>query len=46
VAARLPRVDLPEILVKIASRTAFTDPFTHLTERTARAADVNLASLL
>ena len=41
-AARLPRVDLPEILLKIASRAAFTDPFTHLTARTA---DLNIASL-
>ena len=41
VAARLPRVDLPEILLEIASRTGFTDAFTHLTERTTRAADLN-----
>jgi Tn3 transposase DDE domain len=41
VAARLPRVDLPEILLEIAARTGFTDAFTHLTERTARAADLN-----
>jgi hypothetical protein len=41
VAARLPRVDLPEILLEIASRTGFTDAFTHLTERNARAADLN-----
>jgi TnpA family transposase len=41
VAARLPRVDLPEILLEMASRTGFTDAFTHLTERTARATDLN-----
>ena len=41
VAARLPRVDLPEILLEIATRTGFTDAFTHLTERTARVADLN-----
>ena len=41
VAARLPRVDLPEILLEIAARTGFTDAFTHLTESTARAADLN-----
>lgn len=41
VAARLPRVDLPEILLEIAARTGFTDAFTHITERTARAADLS-----
>ena len=40
VAARLPRVDLPEILLEIAARTQFTDAFTHLTERTARVEDL------
>jgi hypothetical protein len=43
---QMPRVDLPEILLKIASRTAFTDPFAHLIERTAPIADLNIASLL
>jgi TnpA family transposase len=41
VAARLPRVDLPEILLEINARTGFTDAFTHITERTARAADLS-----
>lgn len=40
VAARLPRVDLPEILLEMAARTGFTKAFTHITERAARAADV------
>ena len=40
VAARLPRVDLPEVLLEIAARTNFADAFTHLTERTARVADL------
>ena len=40
VAARLPKVDLPEILLEIAARTGFTDAFTHLTERSARAQDL------
>ena len=40
VAARLPRVDLPEILLEIAARTQFTDAFTPLTERTARVEDL------
>lgn len=37
VAAMLPEVDLPEILLEISARTGFTDAFTHLTEHTARA---------
>ncbi len=40
VVARLPRVDLPEMLLEIAARTDFADAFTHLTERTARATDL------
>ena len=40
VKARMPRVDLPEILLEIAARTGCMDAFTHLTERTARAADL------
>jgi TnpA family transposase len=40
VTALLPRVDLPEILLEIAARTGFTDAFTHVTERTARATDL------
>jgi TnpA family transposase len=40
VKTRLPRVDLPEIMLEIAARTGFTDAFTHLTERAARAADL------
>ena len=40
VTARLPRVDLPEILLEVATRTKFTDAFTHLTERSAHAADL------
>lgn len=37
VNARLPRVGIEEILLEIAARTGFTDAFTHLTERSARA---------
>ncbi len=40
VKSRMPRVDLPEILLEIAARTGCMDAFTHLTERTARAADL------
>lgn len=40
VAARLPRLDLPEVVMEMAVRTGFTQVFTHLTERTARVADL------
>jgi hypothetical protein len=35
----LLRVDLPELILEIAARTRFTDAFTHISERTARATD-------
>jgi TnpA family transposase len=40
VNSRLPRVDLPEILLEIAARTGFTSKFTHVTERDSRADDL------
>ncbi len=40
IAARLPRVDLPEILLEIAARTDFTAKFTHISERESRARDL------
>lgn len=43
VDALLPRVDLPELILEIAARTRFTDVFTHLSERTARAADLHVS---
>jgi len=41
VVARLPKVDLPEILLEISARTGFTKAFTHLTEQAARAQDLS-----
>jgi TnpA family transposase len=40
VAARIPRVDLPEILLEIAARTGFTDAFAHINDSRTRAADL------
>lgn len=40
VKSRMPRVDLPEILLEVAARTGCMDAFTHLTKRTARATDL------
>ena len=38
VQARIPRVDLPEILLEIHARTGFLEAFTHASEAGARAA--------
>jgi TnpA family transposase len=40
VAARLPRVDLPEILLEIHARTDFAAAFTHVSEGESRARDL------
>ena len=40
VAERMPRVELPEILLEIAARTGFTESFTHISEQSARADDL------
>jgi len=43
VTGLLPRVDLPELILEIAARTGFTDAFTHLSERAARADDLHIS---
>ncbi|MER2517230.1 MAG: Tn3 family transposase [Candidatus Accumulibacter phosphatis] len=43
VCSLLPRVDLPELIVEVAARTGFTDAFTHLSERSARAVDLPMS---
>ena len=43
VTGMLPRVDLPELILEIATRTSFTDAFTHISERTARATDLHVS---
>ena len=40
VAARLPRVDLPELLLEVHAWTRFASAFTHLSESGARANDL------
>jgi len=40
VTARLPRVDLPELLLEINARTGFAGAFTHASEAEARARDL------
>jgi hypothetical protein len=39
VNSRLPRVDLPDILLEIAARTGFASKFTHVSERASRVGD-------
>ena len=43
VQARLPRVDLPEILLEMHARTGFAESFTHASEGGARAGDVAIS---
>ena len=43
VTSLLPRVDLPELILEIAAITGFTEAFTHLSERTARALDLGVS---
>jgi TnpA family transposase len=40
VNTRLPRVDLPEVLLEIAGRTDFVSKFTHVSERESRMGDL------
>jgi hypothetical protein len=40
VEARLPRLDLPELVLEVHARTDFADRFTHASEGGARAADI------
>ncbi|HAM21353.1 MAG TPA: Tn3 family transposase, partial [Actinobacteria bacterium] len=40
VASRLPRVDLPELLLEVGARTGFLGAFTHASEGDARMADL------
>jgi TnpA family transposase len=43
VFARLPRVDLPEVLLEIHARTGFAHAFTHLSEDAARVGDLPIS---
>ncbi len=40
VDARMPRVDLPELVLEIQARTGFADEFNHASEAKARAQDI------
>ena len=43
ITRRLPRVDLPEILLEVAARTDFAAKFTHVSERESRVDDLTIS---
>ena len=43
VAARMPRAELPEIILEIAVRTGFAEAFTHINDRNTRAEDIMIS---
>lgn len=43
VGKRLPKVDLPEILLEIEAQTGFSEAFTHVTEARARSSELNIS---
>jgi TnpA family transposase len=40
VEARMPRIELPDLLLEVAARTGFPSEFTHISERDSRAEDL------
>jgi TnpA family transposase len=42
-AKMMPRVDLPELILEVSARTNFTSAFTHISERSSRAKDINIS---
>ena len=43
IAARMPQVDLTEILLEITARTGLADAFTHVSEQATRAVDLDIS---
>lgn len=43
VAAMLPKVDLPEVMLEINARTGFTKEFTHLSQANSRVDDLHIS---
>jgi TnpA family transposase len=39
ISARMPKIDLPDVMLEVAARSGFADPFTHVSERHARVED-------
>jgi TnpA family transposase len=40
VADLMPRVDLPEVILEVSARTGFTKAFSHISEKSSRAKDI------
>lgn len=40
---RLPRIELPELILEVANRTHFTEALTHISEKSARADDIDIS---
>src|SRR4051795_2930874 len=36
ISARMPKIDLPDVMLEVAARSGFADAFTHVSERHAR----------
>ncbi len=43
VAKRVPKVDLPEILLEVEAQTGFSEAFTHITETRARSSELGVS---
>ena len=39
ISARMPKIDLPDVMLEVATRSGFADAFTHVSERHARVDD-------
>ncbi len=39
ISARMPKIDLPDVMLEVATRSDFADAFTHVSERHARVED-------
>jgi TnpA family transposase len=39
ISVRMPRIDLPDVMLEVAARSGFADAFTHVSERHARVED-------
>lgn len=43
ISKRLPRIELPELILEVANRTNFTEALTHISEKSARADDIDIS---
>ncbi len=43
IASLMPRVDLPELILEVSAKTDFTKAFTHISEESSRAKDIDIS---